>query len=57
METTRAAKRAPITSYTAYLTNNFRLNKQCDTGGRPKYVVTKEQIETLRDTSWKMRVL
>ena len=35
--------------------NNFRLNKQCDTGGRPKYVVTKEQIETLRDTgmNWK----
>ena len=26
--------------------NNFRLNKQCDTGGRPKYVVTKKQIET-----------
>jgi hypothetical protein len=35
--------------------NNFRLNQQCDTGGRPKYVVTKEQIETLRDTgmNWK----
>ena len=37
--------------------NNFRLNKQCDTRGRPKYVVTKEQIETLRHTSWKMQVL
>ena len=35
--------------------NKFKLNKQCDTGGRPKYVITKEQIETLRDTgmNWK----
>ena len=35
-----------VRQHTQY--NNFRLIKQCDSGGRPKYVVTKEQIETLR---------
>lgn len=35
--------------------NKFSLFRNYDTGGRPKYVITKEQIETLRDTgmNWK----
>lgn len=35
--------------------SRFRLTRQHDTGGRPKYIVSKEQIETLRDTgmNWK----
>ena len=35
--------------------NKFSLLRNYDTGGRPKYAITKEQIETLRDSgmNWK----